>query len=94
VPGSAQSLGQVNKHYGDITGQCLPVFLSWFLWFPASLRNLGEAIYKSIELSALFAVLGLARARISARAAKLHPLNKSPTERKYTFSPGQHQRHG
>jgi hypothetical protein len=51
-------------------------------------EDVGEAIYKPIESTALFAVNQASiRARMSSAGCEAPPLNESPTERKYTFSP-------
>jgi len=59
---------------GDVTGQSLPVLFSWFLCFPCFAEDLGKAIYKPIESTALFAVnQGLIpHQELRAQAAKLH----------------------
>jgi hypothetical protein len=54
--------------------------------FSCFAEDLGAAIYKQIESTALFAVnQASTRARISSSGCDAPPLNKSPTERKYTF---------
>jgi len=55
---------------GDITGQSLPVFFSWFLCSGFA-EDLGEAIYKPIESTALFAVNQALDAPRSQRVGKL-----------------------
>ena len=64
-------------------------FYQLVLMFSRFAEDLGEAIYKPIESTALFAVnQASTRARISSAGCEAPPLNKSPTERKYTFSLG------
>ena len=63
-------------------------FYQLVLMFSRFAEDLGEAIYKPIESTALFAVNQASTpARIAVAGGEARLLNKSSTERKYTFSP-------